>query len=85
MALNVVILLVLSVFLHLLMLAVSKRSARTKAVAVLGIVCYFTLATNSLTSWQSRIVAHFDLGEVSHVNLILDRTGCDAVNSACAT
>ncbi|BAV95792.1 hypothetical protein [Lysobacter enzymogenes] len=82
MALNVVILLVLSVFLHLLMLAVSKRSARTKAVAVLGIVCYFTLATNSLTSWQSRIVAHFDLGEVSHVNLILDRTGCDAVNSA---
>lgn len=81
-AINLIYLLVVPIFMHVITLAVADKSARTRAVVAVVPVLFFALATSSLTSWQKKIIAHFDLGEISRVNVVLDKIGCDTVNTA---
>lgn len=81
-AANLVYLLVVPIFIHLMILAVANKSAKTRVIAAAVPVLFFALATSLLTSWQKKIMAHFDLGEVSRINLMLDKAGCDTVNAA---
>lgn len=79
---NLMILVGMTIFLHLIIFATDKTSIRVRLITPALVVVYLLILTNAPSIGASRVIGLFGLGEVSKVDIVLTKQGCDTVNTA---